>query len=97
VAEYGDSPDVQAGQVVRIDDLVLDPPAGLERMLAVWSSAPLPVSECGLRGLADGKAEEGSRAQRSSRDIVRVRRAVEEAGAAECRAVVLELGHEPVV
>ena len=42
VAEYGDSPTVEAGRAVRFDDLVLDPPAGRERMLAVRSSRPLP-------------------------------------------------------
>jgi hypothetical protein len=70
----------------------LHPPAGRERMFAVWSDRPLPVSTRELRSLAEG--EEGSRASRSSRDIVRVRRAVEDT---ECRVVVLELEHEPLV
>ncbi len=63
-------------------------------MLAVWSSRPLPASASELRGLAEGKREEGSRASRSSRDIVRVRQAL--AGALECRVTVLELEHEPL-
>jgi hypothetical protein len=96
VAEYGDFPTVEAGRAVRVDDLVLDPPAGRERMLAVWSSRPLPVSVKELRGLVEGKGE-GSRACQSSRDILRVRQAVAEAGAAECRVVVLELEQEPSV
>jgi serine/threonine protein kinase len=95
VVEYGDSPTVEARQAVCFDDLVLEAPAGRERMLAVWSSSPLPVSVRELRGLAEGKGEEASRACRSSRDIVRVRQAVEMAGAAGCRVVVLELEHEP--
>jgi serine/threonine protein kinase len=94
VAEYGDSPAVEAGRAVRVDDLVLEAPAGRERMFAVWSSGPLRLSARELRDLAAGKGEEGSRGCRSSRDIVRVRRAVEEAGA-ESRVVVLELEHEP--
>jgi serine/threonine protein kinase len=96
VVEYGDSPTVEAGRPVSFADLVLEPPAGRERMLAVWSSRPLPVGARELRGLADGRGEDGSRASRSSRDIVRMRQAVEEAGAPECRAVVLELEHEPL-
>jgi hypothetical protein len=93
VAEYGDSSTVGADRAVRIDDLVLAPPAGRERMLAVWSSRPLPVSARELHSLTEG--EEGSRASRSSRDIVRVRRAVEEAEPTDCRVVVLELEHGP--
>jgi hypothetical protein len=62
-------------------------------MFAVWSSKPLPVSKSELRSLAAG--EEGSRASRSTRDIVRVQRAVDES-TEECRAVVLELEHEPL-
>jgi hypothetical protein len=60
-------------------------------MFAVWSSKSLPVTERELRSLTEG---EGSKASRSTRDIVRVRRAVDES-AEECRAVVLELEHEP--
>jgi serine/threonine-protein kinase len=95
VAEYGDSPTVQARQVVSFDDLVLDGPAGRERMFAVCSSKELPVSEQELRSLTKvvEQATEGSRASRSSRDIVRVRQAVQQAG---CRVVVLELDHEPM-
>jgi serine/threonine protein kinase len=93
VVEYGDSPTVEAGRVVRCDELVLDPPAGKERVFAVWSSGPLPVKVRELRSLVE--EEDGSKASRSSRDIVRVRRAVEETGPAECRVVVLELEHKP--
>jgi serine/threonine protein kinase len=92
VTEYGDAPTVEAGRAVRIDDLVLALPAGQERMFAVWSSKPLPVSMSELRSLTEG---EGSKASRSTRDIVRVRHAVDES-AEECRAVVLELAHEPL-
>jgi hypothetical protein len=95
VAEYGDTPKVEAGQVLRVGELVLAPPAGRERLFAVWSSAPLPVSPAELRGLAEGKGEGRSRASRSCRDIVRVRQAVEDAGAV-AQVVVLELQHEPL-
>jgi hypothetical protein len=91
VVECGDSSIIEAGRAVRIDDLVLAPPAGRERLFAVWSSRPLPVSERELRSLTEG---EGSMASRSTRDIVRVRRAVDES-AEECRVVVLEVEHEP--
>ena len=57
------------------DELVLDPPAGRERVFAIWSSRLLPVTVRELRSLVEGG--EGSRGSRSSRDIVRVRRAVE--------------------
>jgi hypothetical protein len=97
VIEYGDAPTVEAGRAVRIDDLVLAPPAGRERMFAVWSSRPLPVSARELRSLTEDRGEEGTGASRSSRDIVRVRRAVEETGPAECRVVVLEVEHESSV
>jgi hypothetical protein len=93
VIEYGDAPTIEAGGAVHGDELVLCPPAGRERLFAVWSSKPLPVSARELWSLAEGEQE--SRASRSCRDIVRVRRAVEAAGQAECRVVVLELKHEP--
>lgn len=92
VVEYGDSSIVAANRAVRIDDLLLAPPAGKERMFAVWSSRPLPVSANELRGLTE--AEDGSRASRSSRDIVRMRRVVGEMGVTECQVVVLEVEHE---
>lgn len=94
VIDYGDAPAVEAGRAVRIDDLVPAPPAGRERMFAVWSSRPLPVSARELRSLAEDRDEEGTRASRSSRDIERVRRAVEETGQAECRVMVLEMEHK---
>jgi serine/threonine protein kinase len=92
MTEYGDASTVAAGRAVRINDLVLAPPAGRERLFAVWSSRPLPVSERELLSLTEG---EGSKASRSTRDIVRVRHAVD-VSAEECRAVVLELEHEPL-
>lgn len=97
VAEYEDSLTVEAGRAVCVADLVLEPPAGRERILAIWSSRPLPVSARELRSLAEAKGEERSRASRSSRDIMRVRQVVEETAATERRVVVLELEHEPMV
>jgi serine/threonine protein kinase len=91
--EHGDLPTVEAGRAVRFDNLVLEPPAGRERLLAVWSSTPLPANARELRCLVEGKGEDGSRASRSSRDILRVQQAVAEAP--ECRVVVLGLEHEP--
>jgi serine/threonine protein kinase len=93
VSEYGDKPVVQAGQVVRIDDLELQPPAGRERMFAVWSSRPLPLSVSELQSIAEGN--EGSKGCRSSRDIVRVHRALEEMGPEGRGVAVLEVEHEP--
>lgn len=92
VLEFGDSPLAEAGKVVRIDDLVLSPPSGKERLFAVWSHTPLPVSARELAILA--KDETDSPASRSCRDIVRVRHATEEA-ASERRVVVLEVEHDP--
>jgi serine/threonine-protein kinase len=93
--EHRDSPTVEAGREVSLEDLVLEPPAGRERMLAVWSSKQLPVSVRELKGLVEGKGEDRSRACRSSRDIVRVRQAVQEA--VECQVVVVELEQEPAL
>ncbi len=96
VVEFGDSPWVEAGQPVRLDDLKLTGPTGRERMFALWGKKPLPVGADELHGLAHGKGEGESRAYRASRDIIRVKQAVEQAGAGECRVVVLELEHEPL-
>jgi serine/threonine protein kinase len=93
VIEYDDAPKVEAGRNLRIDDLVLAPPAGRERIFAVWSGRPLPVNARELQSITAG--EDRSIASWSSRDIVRVRRAVEETGQAMCQVAVLELEHEP--
>lgn len=90
--EFGDSPVVEAGRAVHIDDLVLSPPSGKERLFAIWSRTPLPVGARELAILA--KDETDSPAARSCRDIVRVRHATEEV-ASECRIAVLEVEHAP--
>jgi serine/threonine protein kinase len=92
--EFGDSLLVQAGKAVRIDDLVLYPPSGKERLFAVWSRKPLPIGARELAILA--KDETDSPASRSCRDIVRVRHATEEV-TSECQVVVLEVEHAPSI
>jgi hypothetical protein len=92
-AGTGSAPAIQAGRPLHVLDVELQPPAGRERLFAVWGRAPLPLSVGQLHGLAERGQGPGSRPYRASRDLARVQEAVRQAGPGDCHAVVLELDH----
>ena len=87
--------DVWPDRPLFVPDIVFSPPSGRERLVAVWSTNPLPLTEKDLRSLADEPDASPSRAYRASRDLKRVRDAVRQAAPGECRVAVLELEHTP--
>jgi serine/threonine protein kinase len=89
----GASPHIQASQPLHVLDVQLEPPAGRERLFAVWSRRPLPLSHQQLKSLAQGRGLPGSKAYHASRDLVRVGQAVRQASVDGCHVVVLELEH----
>jgi len=51
-------PDVKPGRPLQVTEVQLDPPAGTERLIAVWSAMPLALSADDLRRLADDEVDE---------------------------------------
>ena len=72
--------------------MALAPPAGRERLVAVWSRAPLPLSPEGLRRLAGDDQVTG--AYRATRDLERVQESVLDLVPEDWHALVLELDHQ---
>jgi len=88
----GAPPDVRAGQPLHVLDAVLEPPAGRERLFAVWTRQPLPLSPGQLHGLAEGQ-ESGPRSYHATRDLKKVKEAVRQEPSGERRVVAVELEH----
>jgi hypothetical protein len=74
----------QAGATLTVADVEVRPPAGVERLYAVWSKRPL--SQAQLSGIC--------RPKMALRDLVRIQEAADELGPDDWRAVALEVLHE---
>jgi len=85
----GSSPNVQAGERLWIDGLVISEPAGRERLFAVWSAKALALASEELRDVA-----EPPKAVVATRDIRRVQQAVSQMPATDRLVEVIELDHE---
>jgi serine/threonine-protein kinase len=87
------APPLAAGRPLHILDVVLTPPAGRERLVAVWSRVPaaLPLEE--LLRMTRGEAGPVSASYRATRNIERVRASVERLRPEDWHAAVLELDH----
>jgi serine/threonine protein kinase len=83
---------VPANQPVLIADVMATPPAGSERVFAVWSREPLPLS---LSELARQAADEApvSPAYRATRNLVLVEQSVQRLRGEDWQAAVVELEH----
>ncbi len=84
---------IEAGRPLGILDVELSPPVGKERLVALWSRAPLPLDVKELLSLAEG--QEATRAVHATRDIKRVQASVQHLRPEEWQATVLELNHHP--
>jgi hypothetical protein len=76
-------------------DVELTPPAGRERLFAVWTREPSPLRPDQLRSLAGGEQGVGSRPYRATRDMKRVQQSVQQLPSDDRSVVVLELDHGP--
>jgi hypothetical protein len=91
-ATQGAAPAVPANQLVVIGEVLVRPPAGSERLFAVWSRGPLPLP---LAEVARQAADEApvSRAYRATRNLVLVEESVHQLPDEDWRAAVVELEH----
>jgi hypothetical protein len=76
---------------LQIADVLLTPPAGRERLLAVWTRRPLPLRLDELRSLVAGDGTAGP--YRATRDMERVQQSLQDVAPQDRRTVVLELDH----
>ncbi len=82
---------VAARQPLHVTDVALTPPAGNERLFAVWSRVPLPLEQA--VELARGGKENVSASYRATRNMERVQQSVQQLKREDWHAVVLELDH----
>jgi serine/threonine-protein kinase len=84
---------VEAGHATAVADAELTPPAGQERVFAVWTARPVALAATDLRAVApEGTV---SRAYAATRDLQRLSSALARLPADERAAVVVELDHGP--
>jgi serine/threonine-protein kinase len=84
---------IPAQQPLHILDVALTPPAGRERLFAIWSRMPLPLSSPELRRLATGSTTIQPRSYCATRDMERVQQCVQELRSEDWQAAVVELHH----
>jgi hypothetical protein len=85
----GDRPGVaQPRRPVRVGETVLTPPAGSERLVAVWSREPLTVRLEDVLGQVSAPGP-----NRATRDIALLEESVHELPAEAWQAAVVELDH----
>jgi hypothetical protein len=82
---------VPANEALHVTDIALTPPAGSERLFAVWSRAPLSLE----KAVALTRGDEGtvSASYRATRNMERVQESVRQLRREDWHAVVLELDH----
>jgi serine/threonine protein kinase len=87
----GTSALVRANESLHVTDVAMTPPAGDERLFAVWSRAPLPLDQA--VALTRGEGGALSPSYRATRNMERVQQSVRQLGREDWHAVVLELDH----
>jgi hypothetical protein len=83
---------VRANQPVLIGDVKVTPPAGSERVFAVWSREVLPLSLAELARQAAGESSV-SRGYRATRNLVLVEQSVQQLSGEDWQVAVVELEH----
>jgi tRNA A-37 threonylcarbamoyl transferase component Bud32 len=86
-------PSLPAHRPLEIADVALTPPAGGERLFAIWSRGPLLLSLEELFRMARGENEPVSLAYRATRNMERVQASVQQLRPEDWHAVLLELDH----
>jgi serine/threonine protein kinase len=86
-------PPLGPGRPLRILEVELTPPAGQERLFALWTRQPLPLRLEELRSLVERGEAPGAGAYRATRDMARVQQSVQQLRPEDRHAVVLELDH----
>jgi hypothetical protein len=86
---------VKANQPLHISEVEMVPPAGRERLFAVWSLFPLPLRREDLLSLTRQQETSGSSSYRATRDMKRVHDAIQTLAPGAWHVDVLELDHRP--
>jgi serine/threonine protein kinase len=86
---------VSAHRPLHVLDIELTPPAGQERLFALWNREPLPLRLDELLGLAEHGRLPASEPYRATRDMKRVQESIRDLSPEDWQAVVLELNHAP--
>jgi serine/threonine protein kinase len=95
-AEPGRGPEaVEPGRPVPVLDVELTPPAGRERLFALWTREALRLERDELRRLAEEGELPVSEPYRATRDMTRIQELVGRLGPSDWQAAVLELDHCP--
>jgi serine/threonine protein kinase len=81
---------IEAGRPLEVLDVALTPPAGRERLFAVWSRQPLSMGQ--VQGLANPEAAV-SAPYRATRDMKRVQTVMDTLSTRDRHAVVVEVEH----
>jgi serine/threonine protein kinase len=84
---------VEAGRAQHVLDVELTPPAGQERLFALWSREPLPLRLEELLSLVRQGEVPGAGAYQATRDMARVNQSLQSLRPEDRCAVVLELDH----
>jgi serine/threonine protein kinase len=87
-------PLLPAHQVLPILAVELAPPAGTERLFALWTRRPLPLRLDELRSLVEHGDVPAAGPYRATRDMVRVQQTLQQLPPDDRHAVVLELDHQ---
>jgi hypothetical protein len=90
----GAAPTVWANQPLNVLGVEMQPPAGRERLFAVWSRRPLTLPLAQLHGAVTQGEVPLSSPYRATRNMVKVKQSVEALAPGEWHAVVLEVDHE---
>jgi hypothetical protein len=86
---------IEPGRPLHVLDIELTPPAGAERIFALWGRSPLPLRLDELAGLATGGARPTPGPYRATRDLKRLHESVRQLRPEDWQSVVLELNHLP--
>jgi serine/threonine protein kinase len=86
-------PAVTGGQPLRLLDIELTPPAGQERLFALWTREPLPLRPDEMLSLAGTGRLPVSGPYRATRDMTRVRESVRQLRPEDWSVAVLNLCH----
>jgi hypothetical protein len=76
-------------------DVQLTPPAGQERLFALWSRQPLPLDLHVLGAVAAGETRPVGASYQATRDMTRIQNVVQQLGHEEWSVTVLNLCHLP--
>jgi serine/threonine protein kinase len=88
---------VAAGRPLHVLDVELTPPAGRERLFALWTREPLPLRLDEMLSLTERGEVPGSGPYRATRDMVRVQESVQQLGPEDWHKSLLELNHVSAV